>query len=213
MTPLATGMGPRHHRRTAGLEVLAGMGDLLLRPEPADEAHELPRAGIALGLVRLAVAIGGEPVLARDDIDPHPAPAQVIQRGGGGGELYRAPVAGADRNERLEPRGPRGQRRRDGEGVRPAPAGADQRALPAVLLHRQGLAGQCLQAVVVPGRGVATGAGRDVGRNVPEEFGLVRHLVHHGRCRSSTELAFMGGLRRSGGAASRRRRGSRSAAG
>ena len=130
-----------------------------------------------MGLVAFAVAVRSEVVLARHDIDTHAAAGQVVQRGRSGGEVCRPPIAGADRDERLEGGGPRGERGRDGEGVGPAPAGADQRALPAVLLQRLRVAGQRLQAVVVFDSGIAAVAGFHVVGDIPKKLGCAAHAM------------------------------------
>ncbi len=171
MQALAPGLDPRPHGGAGDLEVLAREGDLLLGPQPAHQAHELPGAGVAMRLIALAVAVGGEIILAGDDIDAHAAAGQLVQGGGRGGEVRRPPVARADGDQRFERLGARSQRGGDGEGVGTAPAGAQQGALPAVRLQRPGVAGQGLQAVVVLDRGVAAVARVHLVGDVPEELG------------------------------------------
>src|SRR5829696_925448 len=115
--------------------------DVLARPEQADEAHELARALVAGGVVRLEVAVLPMVVLAGDDVDEHAPAAELVERRRRAGEGRRLPVAGADRDQRLEAARDRRQGGAEREAVCPAPAGADQRAVEAVLLRRGGNAG------------------------------------------------------------------------
>ncbi len=157
--------------------MVARKADVLLGPQPPDQAHEFLGAAVAVRLVAFAVAIGGEVVLARDDVDAHASATEVIQRRCGGREVRGPPIAGPDRDQRLERGGPRRERGPHGEGVRPAPAGADQRAPPAVLLERRGVAGQGLKRVVV-GRGrIAAMSGADLIGDVPQELGSIAHTT------------------------------------
>jgi hypothetical protein len=183
MPPLAADLETRRHSGSGDLEVLAGEGDVLLGPQPAHQPHELAGAAIALGLIALRVAVGGEIVLAGDDVDPHPAAAEFVEGRRGGGEVGWAPVAGADRHQRLEAGGASGERGGDGEGVGPAPAAADQGAAPAVPLQRLGVAGQGRQAVGI-GAGVAPVAGAHLIGDVPEEFGVFAHAMNPDRPRT-----------------------------
>ena len=151
MRAVAADDGSGRHGGVGDLEVLAVVGDVLLGPQPADDLDELLGTGVTVGLVALAVAVGAEVVLAGHDVDQHPAAGEMVQGRGGGGEVRRPPVAGPDRDQRLERRRPRGQGGGDGEGVRASPAGAEQRPVPAVLLERGGVLGEGVQAVVVVG--------------------------------------------------------------
>lgn len=128
-------------------------------------------------LVALAVAIGGQIVLARDDVDPHPAASQMVERCRRGSEVRRPPITRPDRNQRLEAGGARGERGRDGERVGTAPAGADERALPAMLFQRLRVAGQRVEAVVVVDGGISAMTCSDVVGNIPEKFGMLAHAM------------------------------------
>ncbi len=172
MAPIAPHLQARLDGRSGHLEMLAREGHVLLGPQPADQPHELLGAGIAVRLLALAVAIGGQVVLSRDDIHPNPAAAQVVQRGGCGREIGRAPIAGANGDQGLEGGRPGGQRSGDGEGVRTAPARAQQRPPPAMLFERLRVTGQGVKAVVALDRGIASMAGLNLVGDVPEEFGL-----------------------------------------
>ena len=57
----------------------------------------------------------------------------------------------------------------------PAPARADQGALPAEPFERQSVAGQGVEAVVAGRDGIAAVAGPDIVRDVPEKFAGLRH--------------------------------------
>ncbi|MNL49535.1 hypothetical protein D3C87_1724790 [compost metagenome] len=113
--------------------------DVFLSPEPPHQPHELLRARITLRLIAFFVAIGRKLVPAGNDIDSYPATRKLIERGGGRCEIGRLPVAGADGDQWLESGGTRGKRRRNRKGIRTAPAGADQRALPAMVFQRPGM--------------------------------------------------------------------------
>ncbi len=156
--------------RSRDAEVLAAERDVLLRPQPARELHELPGPGVALGLVAFRVAVRGEVVLAADDVDQQAALAQVIQRGRRAGEVGGLPVARPDRHQGLERGGAGGQRGGHGEGVGTAPAGADQRPGPAVLLDDPGQVGGPAEAGPAVRDIVAAMARLDRVRDVPEEF-------------------------------------------
>ena len=157
-------------RRALGPVVLTVEGDVVLGPVAAYEPHELPGAGVAVRLVALVVAVLRLVVRAAHDVDLHPAAAQLVERGGRRGEVGRGPVARPDRDERVERRGGRGERRGQREGVRSLPPGADQRTTPAVVLHQPRHVGQPRQAVVpVDGR-VRAVAGGDLVGDVPEEL-------------------------------------------
>ncbi len=91
--------------------------------------------------------------------------------------MRRPPIARADRDKRLEGSGPGGERGRDREGIWPSPAGADERALPAMIFQRLRVACQRLQAVVGRGGGIAAVAGFDLVGNVPKEFGIAAHAM------------------------------------
>nr|BFF22467.1 hypothetical protein GCM10025732_04320 [Glycomyces mayteni] len=171
MGSLAADDGPQLQRRVGDGEVLARVGDALLGPEAPHDLHELPGAGVAVGLVALAVAVRGEVVLPGDDVDEDAAAGEVVQGGGGGREVRGAPVAGADRDEGLEGGGPGGERGGDGERVGPAPARAEERAAPAVVLQGLGVAGEGVQAVVALHGVVAAVPGAGLVGDVPEEFG------------------------------------------
>ncbi len=94
----------------------------------------------------------------------------MIERGRGGREVRRPPVARTDRDQGLEGGGPRRERGRDDEGVGTAPAGADQRAFPAMLLQRGCVARQGVQAVVIIDCGVAAVARPDLIGDVPKKL-------------------------------------------
>ena len=94
--------GPRGAASTLRPEVLAPERDVLLGPQPPHDLEELLGPGIALRLVALGVAVGREVVLAADDVDQDASAAEVVERGGGAGEVGRLPVAGPDRDQRLE---------------------------------------------------------------------------------------------------------------
>ena len=70
--------------------MLAVEGDVLLGPQPADELHELPGAGVAVGLVALGVAVGRQVVLAGDDVDQDPAAGEVVSVAAAEAKLARA---------------------------------------------------------------------------------------------------------------------------
>jgi len=81
--------------------------------------------------------------------------------------------------------GPGGQRGRDGEGIGTFPAGADERALPAVLLERPCLGSERAEAVVAGGGGLAAVAGRRLVGDVPEKLeahGLPADGAGRSRC-------------------------------
>lgn len=163
-----------HARPQAGLldlEVFAVMADFFFGPQPARDLHEFARARITLGLPALAVAIGLQRVLARHDVHAHPAAAQLVQRGRGGGELRRTPIARADGDQGLEAGAARRQRGGHREGVGPPPARAQQRAGPAMRLQRVDLARERLQAVVVLGGGIAAMPGIGLIGDVPKILG------------------------------------------
>ena len=58
-------------------------------------------------LIAFTVTIRGEVVLARHDVDPHPAASQVVECCGRRRKIGRAPIARPDGNERFERGGPR----------------------------------------------------------------------------------------------------------
>lgn len=87
MPAITASLYARDHGRIRDAEMLAGGGDALLGPQPSYQPHELLGAAIAMGLVALAIAIGGEVILAGDDVDPHPTSGQVIEGRGSGSEL------------------------------------------------------------------------------------------------------------------------------
>src|SRR5580658_1206965 len=91
--------------------------------------------------------------------------------------MCRPPVARTDRDERLERSRPCRERRGHGEGIGAAPTGAEERALPAMLLECLCLAGQRLQAVVVGDAGLAPVAGFDLVGDVPEKYGIAAHAI------------------------------------
>jgi hypothetical protein len=142
--PVPAWRDPGHDRGIGDLEVLTPVGDVLLGPQFADELDEFLGAGVTMSLVALAVSVRSEVVLPGHNVDPDPATRQVIEGRRGGREMGRPPVAGPDRDERLEGRRPGGERRGDGECVRATPTGAEQRTLPAVILESLRLGGQGL---------------------------------------------------------------------
>jgi hypothetical protein len=149
--------------------VLAGEGHVLLGPQAPHQLEELAGPRVPLGLVALGVAVRGEVVLARHDVDQQASAGQLVERPGRRGEVRRLPVARPDRDQRLEGRRPGGQRGRDREGVRPAPPGAEERAGPAVVLGEPGQLGQAVEAVVSLDGVVPAVTGIDLVRDVPEE--------------------------------------------
>jgi hypothetical protein len=129
--------------------MLAVVTDVLFGPKPADQAHELLGTVVALCLVALLVAIGGEIVEAGDDVHAHASAGEVVERGSSRGEVRGSPVARADRYQRLER--PRARRKRGGKskGIRSAPTRADERSLPAMILECPRMLRQHRQAIVV----------------------------------------------------------------
>ncbi|MNS44454.1 hypothetical protein D3C72_768960 [compost metagenome] len=158
-------------------EMVAIKRDVFLGPEPPYQPHEFFRARITLRLITFFVAIGGKLIPAGDDVDPHPAGGKLIERGGGRCEVGRLPVAGTDSDQRLECGGARRKRRRHRKCIRTSPAGADQRAFPAMGFKRPGMARQCIETVVVFADGVAPVAGFDVIGDVPEKFARAAHII------------------------------------
>ena len=69
--------------RDSHLEVVAAVGDVLLRPEPADEVDELPGAGIPL-VVAEPVAEAVSPFL----FDLYALPANIVQSGRSAVSMY-----------------------------------------------------------------------------------------------------------------------------
>lgn len=168
--PASVWRDPGQHRGIGDLEMLTPEGDVLLRPQLADELEELLGAGVTVSLVALVFAVRSEVVLSRHDVDPDPATGQVVESSDSGGEVSRSPVAGSDRDERLECRRPGRKGGGDGECVGPTPTGADQCPFPAVFLEGLRLRREGVQAVVVNRDGVAAVSRGDLIRYVPEEF-------------------------------------------
>lgn len=170
----------RAHRRAGDPVVLTLEGDVLLGPQAPHEAHELLRAPVSVGLVSLGVAVGREVVLTAHDVDEDPAAGEVVERRGRAREVRGLPVSGTDRDERLEARGAGGECCSDGEGVGPAPAGAEERPSPAVPFDRLGELDRVVEAPPALHGVVATVSGVDRVGDVPEE--LAAHAASmHGR--------------------------------
>ncbi len=134
MTSFVEAEGARLQGRVFDGEVLTVESDVLLAPQPADQLQKLAGSVVSARLVEFDIAIGTGVVGAGDHVHQQPALAELVERRGGAGKVCGVPVAGADRDQRSEGGGPRGNRGRDDERVGPAPTGADQRAAEAALL-------------------------------------------------------------------------------
>lgn len=79
MPAITTRRDARCHRGIGDLKVLAAEGDVLLRPELADQLQELCGPAVAVCLIAFAVTVGSQVVLAGDDVHPHPPLGEVIE--------------------------------------------------------------------------------------------------------------------------------------
>ncbi len=118
MGPISAWWDPGQHCGIGDLEVLTPVGDVLLRPQLADELEELLGADVTVGLVALVFAVGSEVVFPGHDVDPNPAAGQMVESSDGGGEVSQLPVPRPDCDERLECRRPGRKGGGDGERVR-----------------------------------------------------------------------------------------------
>lgn len=161
--------GSRGDRGSRDGEVLAVVRHVLLGPQSPYQLEKLLRTGVALRLIALAVSVRGEIVLARDDVDQQAPAAELVEGARGGCEVRGLPVPRADCGQRLEGRRPRSEGGRDGESIRPAPSGAEQRTGPPVVLGEPRQLGQPLDAVVPLDGIVPAMAGSNLVRDVPEQ--------------------------------------------
>lgn len=157
-------------RGAGDLEELAAVRDVLLGPQAAQEVQELPCPRVPPGRFDRGVAVGAEVVRSADDVEQGPAAAELIEGGGRPRELGGLPVAGTHRDQGLERRGARGERRGHREGVRAPPAGAEQRAAPAVCLRGVCEGGRVLDGPPAGCRVVTPVPRLDGVGDVPEEL-------------------------------------------
>src|ERR1700722_1404444 len=99
MPPVAIRLDSGFHGGCGDFKMLACECDLLFGPQSAYQPHEFLGTGVAVRLVALAVAIGGQVVLSRYNVDAHAAAAQMIQCGRSGCEMCGPPIARADCDE------------------------------------------------------------------------------------------------------------------
>jgi hypothetical protein len=73
--------------RPLDAEIVPAKRDVLIGPQPSRDLEELSRPRVPLRLVALRVAVGREVVLAAHDVDEQPPAGDVVERGGGTGEV------------------------------------------------------------------------------------------------------------------------------
>jgi hypothetical protein len=110
---------------------------------------KFPGSGIPMRGIAFAIPIGGEVVPAGDDIDTNAPAAQMVERGGCGGEIGGLPIAGTNGDQRLEAFCPRRKRGGHRECIGPPPAGSDKRPCPSIFLEGFGMGRERIQAVMV----------------------------------------------------------------
>src|ERR1700753_2030547 len=110
MTAFVGAEGSRLQRRMLDGEVFAVEGDVLLSPQSTDQLPEFASSVIPARLVEGDVAVRSGVVGSGYHIHQQPAAAELVEGGGGAGEMRGVPIAGTDGDQRGERRGPGGDR-------------------------------------------------------------------------------------------------------